>query len=219
MHVKWHVWNTLRLIGEFFEDQWFDRTRNVQTSGDVPLLAAGYTPEQFADSEYYMPARPHHIRRALREMPVYDVSTYSYIDLGSGKGRSLFVAAELPFRQIVGVEFSPVLARQAERNMRRFRPRRADRPPIESLHQNARDFEFPVSNIVLYLFNPFGAETLQCVLDHLDAQRRQHPCIVVVILLWPQQSHLVAALEGMRLTTQKREYQIFEALPLPQSSR
>ena len=214
LYVKWHIQNTLRRIGEFFEDQWFDRTRNVQTSGDVALDAAGYTPEQFADSEAYMPARPRHIRRALREMSVADVSTYSYIDLGSGKGRSLFVAAELAFRQIIGVELAPRLARRAQRNSRSFRPQRTDSPPIEILQENARDFAFPISNLVLYLFNPFGAGTMQCVLDHLDARRRQHPCHVVVILIWPQQSHLVAAREGMRLIAQRREYQIFEAPPL-----
>ena len=161
-----------------------------------------------------MPARPHHIRRALRDMPVRDVSTFIYVDLGCGKGRSLFVAAELPFQQILGIELSPILFQQSEANLRTFRHRGHGCPRIKSLQQNAQDFAFPQGNLVLYMFNPFGRATMQRVLENLDTARRQHPCHVIVILLWPRCQDQVAALEGMRVRRQTEQYQIFEALPL-----
>ncbi len=211
MNVRDHVQRIVRVVAEFFEDQWFDRSRNVRTSGDVSLLAAGIAAEQFQDSEYYMPARPAHIRKALREMPVQEVSGFSYVDLGCGKGRSLFVAAELPFKQIIGVELSPVLHKQSCLNVRRFRPRTRGCTHIKSVHQNAKDFTFPPGNIVLYLFNPFGSTTMQRVLNNLDTSRKRHPCHVTVILLWPRCGDQVAALEGMHLRCETRQYQIFEA--------
>ena len=211
------AWNGTRIMGEFFEDQWFDRTRRVRTSGNASLLASGIAAEEHRDSEWYMPARPRHIRQALRAMPVRDVSGFTYIDLGCGKGRSLFVAAEFGFRRIVGVELSPVLHRQAGVNVRSFRRGARGCAPIEAVHQNAADFRFPEGNLVLYMFNPFGAATMQRVLDSLDAARRRGPCHVIVILLWPRCGGQVAALAGMYPQYASRRYQIFEARPLKTS--
>jgi SAM-dependent methyltransferase len=210
----------LRMVGEFFEDQWFDRTRNVRTSGDTPLVAAGIRAEEMRDSELYVPARPRHIREALREalraMPPLDVTDFTYVDLGSGKGRSLFVAAELPFQKIIGVEFSQLLHEQARANIRRYRTgiglrRVAEDRRITSLHQNAKDFVFPEEKLVLYLFNPFGAETMRTVLANLEASLEREPRPVMVILLWPRWGDLVGAILGMRLCSATRCYQIFAA--------
>ena len=213
LNLWYRIEPTVRAIREFFQDQWFDRTRHVRTSGDVSLRGAAINAEQHPDSEFYMPARPAHIRKALREIPVGDLSTYSYVDLGCGKGRSLFVAAEFSFRQITGVELSPVLYEQSQTNLRSFRAVKRGCTDVRSLHQNAQDFPFPPGNLVLYMFNPFGHTTMHQVLHNLDAKRRQEPCHVVIVLLWPRCQDQVAALEGMRLRRQTKEYQIFEAPP------
>ena len=44
-----------------------------------------------------------------------------FVDLGSGKGRTLLLASEYPFRRIVGVELSPKLHRIAKTNVEKFR--------------------------------------------------------------------------------------------------
>ena len=210
MNTRDNLRRIVRVTGEFFEDQWFDRSRNIRTSGDTSLQAAGIAPEDFQDSEFYVPARPRHIRQALHDMPVQDVTGFSFVDLGSGKGRTLFVAAELPFQQIIGVEFSRRLHEQACANIRTFRPRTQGCSRIVSLHKNAKDFTFPESNMVLYLFNPFGSETMQHVLNNLQASLNRHPSHVIVILLWPRCGDQFAAIDGMHLRRETRQYQIFE---------
>lgn len=214
MMKAWYaVEPVVRAVREFFEDQWFDRSRRIRTSGNVSLQSAGITAAEHGDSEFYMPARPRHIREALRAMPPHDLSRFSYVDLGSGKGRTLFVAAEFPFRQITGVELSRSLNEQACANIPRFRSpkQRCDR--IESLHGNASDFAFPETDLVLYLFNPFGRPTMQQVLSNLAQSLKRNPRHVVVILLWPRAADLVAAIPGMHLHRQTPVYQIFEAHP------
>ena len=202
--------SAVRAVTEFFQDQWFDRTRNVRTSGDMSSAASGITAGELADSEAYQPARPAHIRQALHEISVADVSGYSYVDLGSGKGRTLFIAAELPFREIVGVEFSRLLYEKACANIRSFRFWKVRCRNIQSLHANAKDFAFPENKLVLYLFNPFGYDTMQQVVRNLEASLRRNPRHVIVILLWPQQSELIARIDGMCLRRKTRQYQIFE---------
>ncbi len=214
LNLWYRIEPTVRAIREFSQDQWFDRTRHVRTSGDVSLRTAAINAEEHPDSEFYMPARPAHIRKALREILGRDLTTYSYVDLGCGKGRSLFVAAEFPFQQITGVELSPVLYEQCQSNLRSFRWRKRACTQIRSLHQNAQDFAFPGGNLVLYMFNPFGRTTMLEVLQNLDDARRREPCHVVIVLLWPRCQDQVAALEGMRLSHETKEYQIFEAAPL-----
>ncbi|HVG26697.1 MAG TPA: hypothetical protein VM865_03745 [Acidobacteriaceae bacterium] len=200
------VWRTVR---EFFQDQWFDRTRRVRTSGNVTLQTAGLAENQIGDSTMYQPARPAHIRQALRQIPGKDMSAYSYVDLGSGKGRTLFVAAELPFRQIIGVEFTEALHAQACANIRSFRRRRSG-GPIASLHLNAKEFVFPDGPIVLYMFNPFGAATMAEVLGNLERSLERAPRHVIVVLLWPKCEEQVARVPGMRLRHRTERLQIFE---------
>ena len=214
MNARVKLQNLFRIVGEFFEDVWFDRSRNVRTSGNVSLRAAGIPREIFQDSEIYQPARPRHIRQALGQLPIQSVSDFSYIDLGSGKGRSLFVASELPFRQIIGVELSHRLHNQACDNIRRFRFWGRGCRSIVALHENAKDFEFPAGNLVLYLFNPFGAATIRKVLNHLELAMREQPRHVIIVLLWPRCEDQVAAIQGMHLTHATREFQIFAAQPV-----
>ena len=106
MDVQDRWYHAKRRVRELVEDGWFDRTHHVRTMGDVALREAGIADADRADSELYVPARPANIREALRAAPVRDVSQYTFVDFGSGRGRALFVAAEMPFRRVVGVEFS-----------------------------------------------------------------------------------------------------------------
>src|ERR1700719_3166712 len=45
------------------------------------------------------------------------IEAYTFVDIGAGKGRALLLAAELPFRKVIGVELSEELARIAQKNI------------------------------------------------------------------------------------------------------
>lgn len=211
MKACYYVERIIRAVVEFCEDQWFDLSRNVHTSGNVSLQTAGIPAQEFQDSEFYQPARPAHIRQALRETSVQDLSGFSYVDLGSGKGRTLFIAAEFPFKQITGVEFSRVLHEEACANVSCFRSWKRGCRDITTLHGNAKDFAFPESKMVLYLFNPFGSATMKHVLNNLETSLKRHPRHTIVVLLWPRCQDQVAEVDGMRLRRKTSQYQIFEA--------
>lgn len=210
---QWRYWigDRAREVKEFVEDEWFDRTRNIRTARNLSCEEAGIPIAQHADSESYQPARPHHIRKAIAATSVRDFAEYVYIDLGSGKGRTLFVAAEFPFREVIGVELSRRLHEEASGNTRSFRLTRRRSGPIVTLHADAKEFAFPDSKVVLYLFNPFGASTTAAVLRNLQESMSRCPRHVVIVLLWPRYSEMVARIEGMSLYAESNYYQIFEA--------
>jgi SAM-dependent methyltransferase len=204
------------------EDWWFDTTRRVQTSGLVqrPRTAAQIVGE-IRDSHMYGPVRVANAHAALRDLPLGgaqnggagggDYSRYTFIDMGSGKGRVLFVAAEYPFRKVIGVEFSNALHDDAVANLKRYKHPKRRCADIEPVHVDARDFEFPNDNLVIYLFNPFGPEVMERMLANLEKSLEKHPRHAIVVMLWPDHSDVVERMGIMRVYKKTRRHHIYEA--------
>lgn len=191
------------------EDWWFDTTRRVQTTGMERRTRTDIAGEK-SDSHIYGPVRVANARAALRDLPIKDFSEYRFIDMGSGKGRVLFVAAEFPFRGVVGVEFSKTLHEEAVANLTQYRHRSQRCRAIESVHANAMEYEFPEENLVVYMFNPFGPEVLGRMLMNLEQSLERKSRHVVVVMLWPENWELVAGTAGMKEYRKTRRYHVYE---------
>jgi SAM-dependent methyltransferase len=92
---------------------------------------------------------------------------FTFIDLGSGKGRVLLMASDYPFQKIIGVELMPELYRAAQKNIAGYSTDRQQCRQIETVCMDARDFQFPDGPLVVYLFNPFSESTFAQVLENL----------------------------------------------------
>jgi hypothetical protein len=172
------------------EGWWFDWTRHVRTGGYLPLdgltLAGGAKP-----GHEYLAIRPRGARAALADLPVRNYADYTFVDLGSGKGRMLFLAAEYPFRRIIGVELARELHEAALQNIRRYRSPKQRCREIESIYMDAANYVFPDQPLVISLFNPFGPSVLREVLDRLNASAAAHPREVILILLYPEAARVI----------------------------
>jgi SAM-dependent methyltransferase len=194
------------------EEWWFDTTRHVRTAGDVALPNAANVVGEIRDSEMYVPVRVTNAHSALRDLPCGDFSEYTFIDMGSGKGRMLFVAAEYPFRKVVGVEFATELHEQARENIARYRHAKRRCGEIESVAADAAEYEFPEDNLVLYLFNPFGPEVMGRMLANLERSIERCPRHVIVMMLWPEHADLVADMRGIEVYRQTRRHHIYQTV-------
>ena len=158
----------------------FDQSHAVNTSGLVPAahLLTGHPNDEHVTA-YYAVAPS--ILRALiahwREtVPPHPIHRYTFLDIGAGKGRGLLVASELHFKKIVGIELNPALARIARQNVAQWTAAHAADPtsthiaPIEVLEQDALDFEFPATPVLLFLFHPFEAPVLRQLLRRIETQ-------------------------------------------------
>lgn len=83
------------------------------------------------------------------------VEAYTFVDVGAGKGRALLLAAELPFRKVIGVELNEELARIAQRNVVAWTRATRSRGKISVLRQDALEFRWPRAPLLVYLNNPF----------------------------------------------------------------
>jgi hypothetical protein len=96
--------------------------------------------------------------------PMTPIDAYTFVDLGAGMGRAMLLAADYPFRAVVGVELHPTLARIARRNLALWRASKRTRVPMRMHCRDAADFPLPAGHCVAFLFNPFGAPVLRRVL-------------------------------------------------------
>lgn len=199
-----------RMVLRGIEDWWFDTTRQVKTSGNEHTPAAARAVGEIRDSYIYGPVRASSAHSALRALPIKDFSDYTFLDIGSGKGRMLFVAAEYPFRCVLGVEYAIELHELARRNIAQYRHPKRRSGPIESLNENAADFEFPPGKLVIYTFNPFGPTILNRMLDNLERSLQHEPRHVIVMMLWPEHSDVVARRPWLKEVSRTHRYHVFE---------
>jgi SAM-dependent methyltransferase len=160
-----------------YGDMEYDWEHRVNTtSGSVGwrerLLGVFHSPYQPTDAPLF--------REMMASLPI-DFSQFTFVDLGSGKGRTLLMASEYPFRRIVGVEVLPELHRAAGENIAAYRSPTQQCAQIEAVCADAREFEFPDEPLLLYLFNPLPEVGLIPVLANLEKSLRRNPRAVVVV--------------------------------------
>src|ERR1700683_3701312 len=114
------------------------------------LLGVFHSPYQPTEAPLF-----HEMIEALRQQSQLDFRDFSFIDLGSGKGRTLLMASDYPFRRIVGVELLPALHLAAQENLSKYRSESQKCFALESTGADATAFPSPAEPIALYLFNPF----------------------------------------------------------------
>ncbi len=102
-------------------------------------------------------------------------NSFVYVDLGAGKGKTLLMAAELPFRKVIGVELSQKLVELARRNLRRQRNFKVRCTDVEVIWQDATTYRYPPDALVLYALNSFPVPIMKMVLENLKESLREHP--------------------------------------------
>ena len=168
----------------------FDWHHRVHTCGDVQLHKLAIKGGNARHGVFYQPSHPKFLFAVLGALDI-DYELYTFIDLGSGKGRALLVASEFPFAEVLGVEFARELHEIATRNIQRYRSASQKSRNVLSIHDDAIAFDFPASPLVLFLANPFGPGVLVPVLRRLEASLGCHPRDVILLYATPDHGHLI----------------------------
>lgn len=128
---------------------------------------------KFSWFDDYEPTRPEVVDATL-DVLALDWSRFSFVDLGSGKGRVLLIAARRPFLRVAGVEISPGLHQIAKHNVERAQRLFPLAAPIFLFCEDVLTQPLPAGDLVLYLFNPFGPDVVDAVLGRLEPTREVH---------------------------------------------
>ncbi len=162
----------------------------------------------------YQATEPDVFHRMMAALPI-EFQQFTFIDLGSGKGRTLLMASDYPFAKIVGVELFPELHKIAEENIRGYHSDSRKCFDVNSLAMNAVDFEFPARPMVLYLFNPFPLAILERVMMNLERSLLDYPRTVYVIYHNPLLEAVLANSKLLRKVGMAEHWVIYTHQPSP----
>jgi len=156
----------------------WDRRHKVDTCGQIELENLDVAGHNKAEGHAVVSISPHTFAYLARFFP-NDRQTFTYIDIGAGKGRSLLLASRYGFKKIIGVEFAGVVCDIARRNIESFKD--ASRANIDVVYADAADYELPPGNLVLYLNNPFGENVWKNFIANTEASLRKNPQKIIMI--------------------------------------
>lgn len=162
----------------------------------------------------YQPTEPglfKEMMAALKTAGLKDFQDFTFIDVGSGKGRVLLMAADYPFRRIIGVELFPDLHRIAQDNVRLYNSDMQQCFRLEPVCADARGFAYPVEPLLLYLFNPLPEPALKTFVSNLEASWREHPRDVYVLYHNPLLEQVLRASAILKKVGETPVYSIFHA--------
>jgi hypothetical protein len=138
-----------------------------------------------------------------------DLRDYTFVDLGSGKGRTLLMASDYPFRRIVGIELLSSLHQIAQQNIDQYKSESQKCFLLESICADATAISFPDGPLVLYLFNPLPESGLRRVRLNLERTVRAHPRPVYVLYHNPLLEHVFAESTVFRKIVGALQYSVF----------
>jgi SAM-dependent methyltransferase len=179
-------------------------TTSAAVSWRNRLLGVFHSPYQPTEASLF-----HEMLEALLKRSRADFCHFTFIDLGSGKGRALLMASDYPFRRIIGVELLPALHQAARKNLDKYRGPTQKCFAVETICADAADFSFPAEPTVLYLFNPFPDVGLRKVVANLENSVRSRPAYVIYHN--PLLEHMLAASDSLRKIGGTHQYAIYEA--------
>lgn len=127
----------------------------------------------------------------------HSVAEYTFIDLGCGKGRAVLLAAEMGFREVLGVELNPGLAEVAQENVTIWKNAGRAASPIRIACGDATELDWPAGPCLVYLFNPFGPQVMRRLVERMREEFRGRPGDLDVVYQVPEQAAAFA--EGFTL--------------------
>ena len=208
--ARWTAEGALRPVTALRQRR-FDRRLGVETRlCDVPDAEA-VAAARFVDSNAYTPAPAAQFARMLRALPIGTPADYTFVDLGCGKGLTMLLAAQHGFGSVRGVELDRRLAAVAERNVRSFVAGRPGYAGVMSVSVgDAADHPLPGGPTVVFLFNPFGGDTLRAAARTMQRSLASSPRPFFVAYYHPLHRAILDELPFLRPLRRTTRWAIYE---------
>jgi SAM-dependent methyltransferase len=159
----------------------------------------------------YQPIEPELFREIMGSLSI-DFSRFTFIDIGSGKGRALLLAAEYPFRRMVGVELLSELDLVARQNVAKMAGQDPKYKNIELVCGNAVDFRYPNDPLLIFLFNPLPEAELRTTLKNLERSLLEASRPLFVVYANPALSEVFGSYKWLERCGGTHQYLVFRGL-------
>jgi hypothetical protein len=165
----------------------------------------------------YQPTDPGLFAEMIASLPI-DLREFTFVDMGSGKGRTLLMASDYPFQRIVGIEILPAHHRVAEENIRAYQDSTGRGGQIEAILADAYEYDFPETPLVVYLFNPLPEAGLRRVVGRLEESLIRVPRPVWIVYHNPLLDPAVSGSQMLIHVGGTGQYSVYRTRAEPVSS-
>jgi SAM-dependent methyltransferase len=185
-------------------DRCFDFKYNIETSSHVHLENLDFNDEQKKHSYWYEGTYVVQLRKLFNKLQIPKEKVF--VDIGSGKGRVLLIAAEYGFKKIKGVELSPNLCEIAKKNVSVFMHKKKYNSDVEVINKNALHYNFMDDEDILFLYNPFGEHVLEQLLVNIKNSIERNKRSIKIIYVNPVHGNTIKENIAVVKTTNLRLY-------------
>jgi 16S rRNA G966 N2-methylase RsmD len=170
-------------------DYFFDFKYGTDTRSIVKLNALDIDSSNIAYGSQYQPTHALPLKKLFKKLNL--PSDKIIVDLGSGKGIVLMVAAECGYKEVHGVEFSKALCDIAEKNFTAFRQKTGSSTIMEAIHSDVTNYTIKNTEDVFYLFNPFDDVVLEKVMTNIHSSLKKHPRKIWIIYFYAHHKDII----------------------------
>jgi len=169
-------WRTTGLINRLSDRRW-ERRLGIKTEGSQEVNRP--------DANRYATFAHRSIELILNRLALKADDVF--VDIGCGKGRVVCRAARHPIKQVIGVDIDRGLCEAAERNASAMKGARAQ---VRIVNLPAQEFDY-LDCTAFFLFNSFGASTLEQVLATIQRSLVANPRSIRFAYVNPFHEHLL----------------------------
>ncbi len=181
------TWGLLNILKFIPYEIFYGLKYNVSTLFSLNHQELDVTPEIKKNSTEYFPT-PYYIAKKVFRMVEADLMGCEFVDFGCGAGRILLFASQFRPKKIIGVEFSKILCKQAEKNLNSyFKKYQNVEPDWEIVHGDALKYSINPSTNVFFFYDPFNERTMRKVADKINLSIAKHPRSIKIIYISPVQ--------------------------------
>src|SRR5215472_10691865 len=142
------------------------------------------------------------LRRSMR-LASLQAEGFTFVDIGCGKGKVLLSAMVLPFKHIVGVEYSVHLSQVANENIASVRLLARRCASVQIICADATQYQIADEPTIFFFANPFTWEIMEIVIgnivkSYLDVCRPIYLLFYAASSMMPQISEFLPLSSGGR---------------------
>lgn len=158
----------------------------------------------------YMPVSYTFLEEIFQQLPA-SVRDH-FLDIGSGKGRALCIAAHHGFKKVTGIDFSKELCDAAKDNLT-ITKQKIPALQYDIINNDAFYFEIPADVDCIFFFNPFDEIIMSGVADNILNSLQHHPRKMYIIYVNPLHKELFTS-QGFKETWHSKKMKYLEAVIL-----
>ena len=159
-----------------------EKKYGINTTGADELHKLEKLGIDISHATIYMPVSYTLLEEIFEQLPV--TIRNHFLDIGSGKGRALCVAAHQGFKQVTGLDFSKSLCNAATENLTKTKEQ-VSSFSFKVINNDAFYFEIPDDVDCIFFFNPFDEIIMKRVTKNIQHSYNKKPRTLHIIYLNP----------------------------------